>query len=710
MLVLFISSIINLSLKLPDNSRFYDQYTPLESHNNIPADFLGSFYQKYLDQTSHVSNIDNRFKKKTEKKFLLTSNILIDNFFKSGRILFGDSVTNYINEVASKILEKDPELKKQLRFYTLKSSTPNAYSLHQGIILVTVGLIANLETESELAFILEHEISHFIKGHVLKGYHHNARISKKKGSYKDMTYEERFELVNRYSRTYEYEADSLAIVRIINDGYYTPLCAERTLEMLHYSYLPFHDSKLDKTFFNSKNFSIPMSFFKPKVDDIKILEDRKDIDDKYYTHPDIKKRINRVQHINQSYIDTCSVNFRCSKTEFHKIRELARFESIRLDLLRRNYGDAIYNSYTLLQTYPNNVYLKMSIAKALYGLVKYKNAGNYSSAARSYTDTEGFNQQLHYMLKQFTKIQLNTFAIKYIRNLEKKYPEKSLLKILEEDLIRDMVVVNETKLDHFYTKIPTNSLVNNEAYLEYIETKDIKKLRQSQRESKNFYKIAFVEDMKDEAFVNSFEKYYKDLEEKIEFENLDYKKQEKIKKKKEDLLQKNGDKIFAKKIIVIDPVFFNVTSPSKSNRTQEKNTIKNQDYSMKFVKAIEEISKDVGIEVNMICSSNLKENQVQKYNQLSRLKEWLQELFIHKFKRTIPLFTNQVSHLEESFGSNLVCYSGVYNENNDNQYYFVIIDIHNGEILYKHIVNRKSHIGLQDAKRHLETDLNHIIK
>jgi len=53
------------------------------------------------------------------------------------------------------------------RTVLVHTATPNAYSLRDGSIVVTTGLLQALElTDDELAFVIGHEIAHCIHGHV----------------------------------------------------------------------------------------------------------------------------------------------------------------------------------------------------------------------------------------------------------------------------------------------------------------------------------------------------------------------------------------------------------------------------------------------------------------------------------------------------------------------------------------------------------------
>jgi len=88
--------------------------------------------------------------KALEKEFALNSNFGIDDILFSGKVLYGDPLSNYINKVADKVLKDQPKLRSELRFYVLKSYSVNAFSTNQGIIFVTVGFLSQIENEAQI--------------------------------------------------------------------------------------------------------------------------------------------------------------------------------------------------------------------------------------------------------------------------------------------------------------------------------------------------------------------------------------------------------------------------------------------------------------------------------------------------------------------------------------------------------------------------------
>jgi len=136
----------------------FDNYTTIQASGEIPEDFTKRTYQKLEEDLSNAE--DNGLSERDERIFYEGINYAVDDLMHSGYVVFGDSLSTYIQEVANKLLRKDKELRKELRFYVLKSNSTNAFSTAQGIVFVTTGLLSQITSEAQLAFILAHEISH----------------------------------------------------------------------------------------------------------------------------------------------------------------------------------------------------------------------------------------------------------------------------------------------------------------------------------------------------------------------------------------------------------------------------------------------------------------------------------------------------------------------------------------------------------------------
>lgn len=76
---------------------------------------------------------------------------------------------HYVQSVLDGLV-KNSTLPEQIRYraFVLEDKTPNAFALPGGIIVVHTGLIDTLESENALAFVLGHELGHFVHRHHLQ--------------------------------------------------------------------------------------------------------------------------------------------------------------------------------------------------------------------------------------------------------------------------------------------------------------------------------------------------------------------------------------------------------------------------------------------------------------------------------------------------------------------------------------------------------------
>ena len=68
------------------NAQDFDNYQPLQSQGWVPPSFITSSSQKYEKDKASTTN-----RQKTERKFYLENNFVLDQLLKSGQIIFNDS-------------------------------------------------------------------------------------------------------------------------------------------------------------------------------------------------------------------------------------------------------------------------------------------------------------------------------------------------------------------------------------------------------------------------------------------------------------------------------------------------------------------------------------------------------------------------------------------------------------------------------------------
>ena len=144
---------------------FHNDYTPVKCSGTIPAEFTSGLNEQ-IDEDYRVTSLSSDRKiKELQEEFLIKSALKITSIYYSGKLLYNDPFTNYLNDIAAKIEEYNPEIKGKYQIFIMKAGFPNAFATHEGKIFVTVSMLERVNSESELAFLLCHEISHILKKH-----------------------------------------------------------------------------------------------------------------------------------------------------------------------------------------------------------------------------------------------------------------------------------------------------------------------------------------------------------------------------------------------------------------------------------------------------------------------------------------------------------------------------------------------------------------
>ena len=83
----------------------------------------------------------------------------------SGAYLDDPEVNDYLNELGHRLVAATPDSPFEFEFFAMADPTINAFALPGGFIAVNMGLILLTQSESELAAVLAHEISHVTQHH-----------------------------------------------------------------------------------------------------------------------------------------------------------------------------------------------------------------------------------------------------------------------------------------------------------------------------------------------------------------------------------------------------------------------------------------------------------------------------------------------------------------------------------------------------------------
>jgi Zn-dependent protease with chaperone function len=632
----------------------FNNYKTLNSFGKIPADFSSLTYKKIAEE---LKTDKGNLTKTQEKIFLQGIHYGIDDLLHSGMVIYGDEISEYIRTIAVKILENKSDLIPRLKFYTLKSNESNAFSTDQGIVFVTTGLIAQLTSEAQLAFVLAHEISHFTEKHVVETFEYQTKNSR------DIS----IRGLSVYSKEKEFEADRLGLKLYYEAGYSKEELLP-SFDVLMYSYLPFDEVEFPKNYYSDNHIFIPENLFPTKKYEIEAVED---YDDSQSSHPNIKKRKEQIESEIKSYSNWGQNVFVFGKSKFEYIRNLCRFESVRTDILDANYADALYSIFILEKDYPKSLYLKRMKAQAWLGLAQFKKNGSINKTVDKNSDLEGEIATIHFFIKKISKDGLFTLALRQIYDLKKLESNDKQINAIYNYLLKELASASSFKIENFSkktfevaskefldkkNKITTNtvdSIAPKKSESKYDKIKSKKNVDNPDNfDSTKFYLYGISDLLDDTVFTKRYGNYKEIFLEKEKereaFESLTYKQQRAIRNKN----QKEELHIGVDELIVVEPMVF-------SYRHGSVDLMKSEKLKHDFSQVIESSALDSDIKVYTIDRDNLELKGTEIFNERSALFSFMQQVSEEDNFNIFPVDYELLEDVKTNYGTSKVLFTWV---------------------------------------------------
>lgn len=389
-----------------------DNFNRLEAVGKIPQNLLEIANSNESIKDKHEDNLRNQIKK----------------FILSGKIIFGDEVSNYVNNIVDGLLINQPKLRDEIKVYVIKSSKANAFATSNGYLFLTTGLIAQSTSEAELAFAISHEIIHYTKKH---GY-------SLKDNFDDIS---DFLTYHSRSRDQEFECDREGYLDYYLKAGYDKDSPMGVYDILQYSYLPFDELKLDRSYFESEYYTFKDNYF---LESVAPISSRESYVDTFSTHPNLKLRRKEMEKLIGDNPNHIGSKFLQGKLKFETIRTLCRFETINQQIISDNYIKSYYNSIILLDKFPDNKFLRTSKIASIYGISKVKTYGNYSRYLLTRKETEGEIQFIANFFEKANKKEVALLALREIFEGIKIDSNKYYLAMFN-DIVKDLS--SDMKLD-----------------------------------------------------------------------------------------------------------------------------------------------------------------------------------------------------------------------------------------------------------------------
>lgn len=639
----------------------FNDYSTLLSKGKIPEDFTKLTYNKLQDDLKEGRD---ELKKGQEKIFFEGTNYAIDEILHSGLVVYGDELTNYITEIADHLLKNNSQLRSKLRFYTLKSNAANAFSTDQGIVFVTTGLISQLTSEAQLAFVLAHEISHYTEKHVVATFDWKTKNNRQ---------DSRIERLSQYSKEKEFVADKLGI-RLYNEAGYSESEIFSTFDVLMYSYLPFDELEFPLNYFNSDKIYVPINLFPAKKYEITAVED---YDDENNSHPNIKKRKEAAEIEVGAFANWGKSTNILGASRFTSVRNIARFESVRTDILDANYGDALYSIFLLEKEFPNSLYLNRTKAQIWMNLMLYKSENLTSKTIDKTSDLEGESATLHFFLKKLTKDGMNTMSLRQIYDIHIAYPQDEEISAIYSKFVKDLFESAKFKSEIYskktFSEAANDFMVAKNDSLKTAVKDTVQKTTSKYDRIKNkknadiaenfdstkFYLYGIADILANPEFIDLTTKYEKIAAEK-EKEKAAYDALTTKEKKEFDKNEaKNVNNLGLKEFIVVEPMVFSYKKGRIDN-------VKSEKLEADFSEAIESSAKQAGVTTYSIDSRSLVEKGTQGFNERSLLISLLNQIAQEEELNIFPVDYQLLNAIKNDYGTSKVMFSLVEHEYSPN--------------------------------------------
>ena len=653
------------------------EYSLVKSEGIIPDEIIKM--NKSIYHLSKDTVKGNRSEVNDKNEFLLKSNYQLGNLLKSGKILFGDRFTKYVTKVGDNLLKDYPELQKNIKFYVVKSAEVNAYSTQQGYLFVNLGLLAQVENEAQLAFVLAHELIHYTEKHNIESFLKGKELERGVGQYRKLTNNEQKGYFLKYSKENEMEADRKGFEDFYLKAGYDVNEALSVFDVLLYSYLPVDEIEFDTTFFNDEYFKISRDYLLKEQNEITAVED---YDDSEHYHPNIKKRRERfIDYIADNEVEE-GKKYLFSKVKFKEIQNDARYELSNLHTINTYYCAAIYNSYILLQKNKDDIFLKRNIAYALYAMSKYKTHKSIRDILPRTKKIEGQSQQLYSIFNKINEDELNILALKYNWNLYNKTSDPQF-KRQYKDLLKDLTYENNLYYNSFEKVIKdtadkfielTKAEYNNLS--KYDKIRYDKKKKSIDKVGTEGIAVSLIDIL---SSSKEFSKEFSELskkakEEKENDENNDNKEPKKRRIKTID------DSI--NKILVSNPFFM------KYDDNGKRKHIESEEREFEYIEMLRQIAKRAKVEIDVLDIYTITNADVDKFNQIALINSWVKEFSNHQDYKTLwELYSSQDIFLKEvlnAYDKQHFSISGTLTKDSGPKIiiqYFYLIDSENGNVV-----------------------------
>ncbi len=355
-------------------------FEPVKQDSVLLASLVSKFEKSYKQRTA-------TFPSENKKDFEEIYKMRWENIkekFDEREVYTSASAQKYLDAVVAEIVKSNPSLQgNDFSCFFSRSGVPNAVYIGEGVILFNMGLFHRLNNESQLAFVLCHEISHFVlkhsENHLNKYVYtiNSDEVQKELRSIKRKQYNKREQLEKlvkgvtfdsrRHSRDHEGQADSMALVFLHNTRFdiseaLTTLALLDSIDVTTFKM----DSVLVNTF-NTTTYPFKKKWLNKEeglLGGHAVIKEDDKMEDSLKTHPECKTRIKTLEPTVKKLRVSVAKNI-IDKTKFNQLQNTFRYEIIEYAYEVNNYTRSLYYSLEMLKSRKGDPYLIAQVGKIM---------------------------------------------------------------------------------------------------------------------------------------------------------------------------------------------------------------------------------------------------------------------------------------------------------------------------------------------------------
>jgi len=357
--------------------------------------------------------------------------------------IFDPLIRGFFQPIFDEIVHRNPDLAAlNPRLLIGRLPYPNAYCVGDGNLVFNLELLSRLDNESQVAFVLAHELAHLKLDHVNNTIKKNIEILNSKSVKKEIKQIVKQEynqfqalsefmrkklFADRYhKREHESEADALGVEYLKNTKYHTdgatqcllnldkinqedsisPVDLKRHFDLSDY---PFKDKWLEKE-----------EVFRFSDSDELIDWER----DSLKTHPDCLKRKKKLEVILADYPNTGKQLQIRDISQFELLQKRSEFEKVEAYFHLGNLGTGLFHTLKLIEKYPDEPYLQGLVGRIFYEIYIAQEEHELSKivphASPHYKDA--YNEMLDF-IHNLRLSEVGRIGFYYIQNIKEKYSD-----------------------------------------------------------------------------------------------------------------------------------------------------------------------------------------------------------------------------------------------------------------------------------------------